>query len=112
MMNRSLLARLLVLALVSGVVAPLAAQENPSSASRAAVSASGLVNLNTASASELATLPGIGPRTAQLIVEHREKNGGFKKIEELMHIRGIGEKSFLRLRDLVTVGEKTPAARQ
>jgi competence protein ComEA len=110
-MVRSLVIRLMILTLVLGGVTPLWAQENSAPAARAAAPAAAPVNLNTATASELATLPGIGPRTAQLIVEHREKSGGFKKIEELMHVKGIGEKSFLRLKDLVTVGEKTPAAR-
>ena len=42
--------------------------------------------------------------TATRIIEYRQENGGFKKIEELMNVRGIGERSFLRLRPLVTVG--------
>ena len=62
------------------------------------------VNLNAATAAELEALPGIGPRAAQRIVEFRAKNGGFKKVEDLMKIQGIGERSFLRLRPLVTVG--------
>ena len=61
------------------------------------------VELNTADNAELETLPGIGPRTAQLIVEYRAKNGGFQKIEDLMNVRGIGERTFLRLRELVRV---------
>jgi competence protein ComEA len=62
------------------------------------------VNLNTATAAELEALPGVGAATAKLILDHRQKNGGFKKIEELMTIKGIGEKSFLKLKPLVTVG--------
>jgi len=61
------------------------------------------IDLNTATAAQLETLPGIGPATAQRIVEYREKNGAFKKIEELMNVRGIGEKSFLKIKDLITV---------
>jgi competence protein ComEA len=61
------------------------------------------VNLNTASAADLEALPGVGAATAKLIIEHREKNGGFKKVEELMNIKGIGEKSFLKLKPMVTV---------
>ena len=63
-----------------------------------------LVDLNRATLAELDTLPGVGPRTAQRIVEYREENGGFTRIEELMNVRGIGERTFLRLKPLVTVG--------
>ena len=100
--SRWLGAATLALALVSPAWA------GQSSSPRAGAPASArLVDLNTASVAELESLPGVGARTAQLIVEHRQKNGGFKKIEELMNLRGIGEKSFLRLKPLVTV--TTPA---
>ena len=62
-----------------------------------------LLNLNTATAAQLETLPGIGKSTADRILEYRTKSGGFKKIEELMNVRGIGEKSFLKLKPLITV---------
>ena len=69
-----------------------------------------MVNLNTATAAQLEALPGIGKATAERILEYRQKNGGFKKIEDLMNVRGIGEKSFLNLKPLITVtapkGEK------
>ncbi|MCY4659653.1 MAG: helix-hairpin-helix domain-containing protein [Acidobacteria bacterium] len=63
-----------------------------------------LVDLNRGTLAELDTLPGVGPRTAQRIVEYREENGGFTRLEELMNVRGIGERTFLRLKPLVTVG--------
>jgi competence protein ComEA len=61
------------------------------------------VNLNSATATQLADLPGIGLKTAELIVQYRAKNGPFKKIEEVMNVRGVGEKSFLRIKDRLTV---------
>ena len=70
---------------------------------KGASAAAALVNLNTATAAQLEGLPGIGKSTADRIVEYRQKSGGFKKIEELMNVRGIGEKSFLKLKPLITV---------
>jgi competence protein ComEA len=94
----------MVVLLIFGLgVAAQASQESPRTPPAAKVSASGLVNLNTASVTQLETLPGIGKSTAERILEYREKSGGFKKIEDLMNVRGIGEKSFLKLKPLVTV---------
>jgi len=56
------------------------------------------VNINTASATDLEGLPGIGAKTAARILEYRQKNGPFKKVEELMNVRGVGEKNFLKLK--------------
>ena len=69
----------------------------------AAEAMSAPINLNTATVAQLETLPGIGKATAERILEYRQKSGGFKKVEDLMNIRGIGEKSFLKLKPLVTV---------
>ena len=86
---------------------PAAAQDKPAKSKTEAAPAAPL-NLNTATIAQLQALPGVGAATAKLIVDHRQKNGGFKKIEELMNIKGIGEKSFLKLKPMVTVApEKT-----
>jgi len=87
---------------VFGAQAPAPRQD--AAASKAAV-----INLNTATAAELEQLPGIGAKVAARIVEYRTKKGPFKKVEELMNVQGIGEKSFLKLRSQLTVSG-TPAS--
>src|SRR3954462_15788661 len=81
----------------------LAAQSKSPSRSATKPASTAIVNLNTASASDFEELPGIGAKTAALIVEYRQKNGPFKKVEELMNVRGIGEKNFLKLKPQITV---------
>ncbi len=61
------------------------------------------ININTASANELETLPGIGKGLAARIVDHREKYGPFRRTEHLIIVRGIGDRRFRALRDLITV---------
>jgi competence protein ComEA len=68
----------------------------------------GKVNLNTATISQLEDLPGIGPSLAARIVEHRQKNGAFKSVDDLMAVKGIGEKNFTKLQGFLSVG--APAA--
>ena len=97
---------LIVFALLAAAQ-PAFAQEpaSPRASARADAKApvAGPVNINTASPSELEALPGIGAKTAARIVEYRQKNGPFKKVEDLMNVRGIGEKNFLRLKPQITV---------
>jgi len=62
-----------------------------------------LVNLNTATAAELDTLQGVGPVTAQKIIDYRTANGGFKSIDELKNVPGIGDVRFAAIKDSVTL---------
>jgi comEA protein len=103
-MNQTLrrIATLFVLTLALGAAAPPLSAAAPA----AGVTVTEVkININTATAEELTALPGIGPSYAQRIVEHREKNGPFKKVEDLLNVRGIGEKTFEKIRDRLTVGK-------
>jgi len=66
--------------------------------------AAAMVNINTAMAAELETLPRIGPTTAQRIIEYREANGLFRTIEDIQNVPGIGPATFDGFKDLITVG--------
>ena len=70
----------------------------------------GKVNINTATAQQLAELPGVGDKLAARIVEYRQKSGGFKTPQELMNVQGVGEKNFARLQAHLTVGDGAPKA--
>ena len=64
---------------------------------------SSLVNINKADQQELETIPGVGPATAKNIIEYREKYGGFAAVEEIKNVKRIGDKTFEKLRDHITV---------
>ena len=64
---------------------------------------SSLVNINKADQQELETIPGVGPTTAKNIIEYREKYGGFAAVEEIKNVKRIGDKTFEKLRDHITV---------
>jgi competence protein ComEA len=103
-----MLRTLLSIVTLSGLViahsgTTVAAQTSSGGRAPAKAAAVATVNINTASIKELDALPGIGAKTAALIVEYRQKNGPFKKIEELMNVRGVGEKAFLKLKPQLTV---------
>ena len=105
-MFQTLLTAIAIVSICGAVQTAQAAQARPASTRPAAKPAAPLtpVNINTASVAELDALPGIGAKTAALIIEYRQKNGPFKKVEELMNVRGVGEKNFLKLRTHISVG--------
>ncbi len=65
----------------------------------------GQVDLNTSTGKELQQLPGIGKGLAKRIVEYRTTNGPFKSVEELMKVKGIGKKTFAKMKERLTIGE-------
>lgn len=79
---------------------------SPAMAAEAAI-ASGVVNVNEASVDQLTLLPRVGPAVAARIVEHREANGPFAGKEELMLVRGIGERTYENLERFITLEGKT-----
>ncbi|CAN5218660.1 hypothetical protein BH09ACT1_BH09ACT1_29070 [soil metagenome] len=85
------------------VVPVIGAGVPPTSAGGSAAAPGALVNLNTADAAALDTLPGVGPATAKSILDWREQNGRFATVEDLLSVSGIGEKTFADLKELVTV---------
>jgi len=102
---KKIIAKGVALSLVLGlavlpVLAQQAQQTPPSQAGKPAVEK---VNLNTATLEELQKLPQVGPKVAQLIIDYRKQNGNFKKIEDIMKVRGIGEKTFARMKDMLAV---------
>lgn len=66
---------------------------------------SGKININKTNKEELEKLPGIGPVKAQRIIDYRERNNGFKSVDELTNVDGIGVKTLQKIRDLITIEE-------
>ena len=85
-----------------GEAAP-AGSASPDGSGGGSADPSGLVSLNSATQAELEGLPGIGPTLAEAIITERERRGGFRSVNELRDVRGIGEKRFADLKDKVTI---------
>ncbi len=103
-MTRIVTAALMMIALSVATSHTAQAQARTQRAGSAA-SSGAPVELNSATSAQLESLPGVGEAMAKRIIEYRQKSGGFKKVEDLMNVRGIGERSFLTLKSLVTVSQ-------
>ena len=86
---------LVVLVALAGVNVVIAAQDED------------VININTATEEELRQLTGIGEVKAKRIIEHRKAHGPFKSIEDIMNVKGIGEKTFMKFKDRIVVGGET-----
>ena len=93
-------ASFLVISILSGSIYAADEPSKPAGEKKA-------VNINKASAEEIAKLHGIGEKTAKLIVEYREKNGGFKKPEDIRKVKGVGKKLFEKIKGNITVEDET-----
>jgi len=108
-MQKSLSVRETVFAVCMTLVVVLLAAALPAAAAGKADNGSEksaqkvVVDINSATVTELTELPGIGPAMAQRIVEFREQHGDFKRVEDLLKVKGIGEKSFAKLRPSIKV---------
>ncbi|MDQ2654339.1 MAG: ComEA family DNA-binding protein [Chloroflexota bacterium] len=89
---------------VTTLAPPVASADGEPGATAGGTQQGGLINLNTANAAELDTLPGVGEVTAGRIIDYREANGPFRSVDDLVHVQGISMKSINTLRDLVTTG--------
>jgi len=93
--------------LVIASLAAMPARDAKAAAATGSADASGVINVNSASAEQIAFLPRVGLKLAQRVVEYRKSNGPFKKIEDLMEVKGVGEKLFVALKPHLTVSGST-----
>ena len=112
MFERMRTARALALALLAACSLAIAASAAPEAGGDTGPRLTGVVNLNTATADELQLLPGIGAARAQAVIDLRKQRGGFKSIEELKDVKGIGDSALERLRPYVRLDGKTTAQAQ
>lgn len=94
----------------SPVLLPVVTEEPAASVQTGAASVA-RVDVNRATLSELTGLPGIGPKLAQRVIDYRRANGPFKKVDDLLLVKGIGRKKLARMRDLVTIHRASESSR-
>ncbi|MBP9822415.1 MAG: helix-hairpin-helix domain-containing protein [Candidatus Pacebacteria bacterium] len=90
--------------LVYSVTPQITPTQTPLTQSLAPVPSASKVNINTANLSELERITGVGPAYAQKIIDYRTANGPFLKIEDVINVKGIGDKTFQKMKDEITVG--------
>jgi competence protein ComEA len=110
MFVRMRVARALALAMLASCSVAIAALSAPADGTPPPLT--GVVNLNTATAEELQLLPGIGAARAQAVIGLRKQRGGFKSVDELKDVKGIGDTALERLRPFVRLDGKTTAQAQ
>lgn len=96
--SKKVFALMVILAVTLLASGSLAAAEKP------AASGNGKqININSADVGQLVELPSVGPKLAQRILDYRKSNGSFKRVQDLMKVKGIGEKVFAKLQPLITI---------
>jgi competence protein ComEA len=85
------------------IMIPFVVDTNSVSEASSTGESDGRININTASLAELDTLPGVGPATAQKIIDYRQQNGSFGSIEDIMKVSGIGQAKFDNMKDKITI---------
>ena len=106
-MNFKPVSNLIALALITAVISGAA----PSVQAADSAAVQNLVDINTASQAELESVPGIGPSKAQAVISFRSRHP-FKKVEDIMKVKGIGRKTFLKLKPYLTVSAASSGTRK
>jgi competence protein ComEA len=88
-------------------VSSFAAAEKEVAPAKKACAVEGKININTATAKQLTLLPGIGKKTAEIIIEHRTQNGNFVAVDDLLKVKGIGKKTLEKMKSCLAVDGET-----
>lgn len=96
--RRAVWSLLVVAACIALCALPALSQQQTSAPAKS----SNLININTADATQLQALPGIGPAIAERIIQYRQAHGPFKNTEDIKNVQGIGDKKYEAIKDLIT----------